>query len=278
MMKEDILKYRKLNMLEILYNNKKEKFDHKLENIIFSQLNDISMISIVINSHNYDKNELINFINKFKKLKKTVSLTINIADKLTDFCNMKTIVNQFRFKINMENDTYKNVLKIYKQFKTDHNEIIFLLSINNNNLKKIINLIDSRDFIYNISIDNDLTYDNYWEASRKISYAKEKHPMNIINDLPCSGVKYRNLIGICPAMFCLLCIDYNGNARLCCKAESSYRSIVDYSLEELFELNIKDNFESHYKCDKIGICFGGCPIFRDNHCNKYCFNKKEGNN
>lgn len=278
MLKDDVLKYRKLNMLEILYNNSKERFNHELEDIIFSQLDNIDMISIVINSHNFDKDKLINLISRFKKNGKTVSLTINVTSKLTNFYDFKSIVNQFRFKVSIGNNTYKDISKIYKEFKTKYNEIVFMLIINNNNLKEITSLIDGDDFIYNISIDNNLTYDNYWKASKKISCAKEKHPMNIIYDLPCSGAKYKNLIGICPALFCLLCVDYKGNARLCGKSKSSYRNIIDYSFEELFELNIKDNFEKYYECDKIGICFGGCPIFRDGHCNKYCFNKKISNN
>lgn len=265
------LKYRKLYMLEIEFNNNHSNMSKEVMNEIISKISDeIKMISIVIDNKNVDIKLLNVLVTKLKRMDKSISLTVKgtIRDEKL-FC-IKNKINQFRFIINKIESEYIN--DIYIKFKTDENDIIFINEVSDVGVfkDKLEPLIKRTQYIFNINIKNGLTKKDYWILSKELSVLKSKLPLSILYDMPCAVIKYKNLQGICPGFICLLCIDVDGYGKLCYKQKANYKyNIKDYELNKIFDILYEDYMPLNY-CEKFDVCFGGCPIHRTKNCNKYC--------
>lgn len=266
-----LLKYRKLDILEIEFSNNLKNISKE---IIFKLLNsinyDIKMISIVINIKNLDI-ELLNFtINTLKQMKKSISLTVKGKIKNDKLYNLKNNISQFRFILNDEVENYIDYL--YNNFKTKSNDIVFIYEVSKIDIfiNRIKPLIKKRNYIFNISIKNSISISDYWKLANELSSLKSKFPLNVLYDVSCAAIKYKNLQGICPGFLCLLCIDVDGYGKFCYKEKANYKyNINKYNLDYIFNNIYKEYLPQNY-CKKFKICFGGCPIHRTKSCNKYC--------
>ena len=265
------LKYRKLYMLEIEFNNNQNNMLKEVMSEIISKISEeTKMISIVIYNKNVDIELLDLLVTKLKKMNKSISLTIKGTIKDKKLFNIKDKINQFRFVINKVESEY--IKRLYKNFKTDDNDIIFISEVSNVGYfkDKLQPLIEQTKYIFNINIKNNLTKKDYWILAKELSLLKNKLPLSVLYDLPCAAIKYENLQGICPGFICLLCIDVDGYGKLCYKQKTNYKyNIKDYNLNEIFDILYKDYMPLNH-CEKFEICFGGCPIHRKKNCNKYC--------
>lgn len=266
-----VLKYRKLYMLEIEFNN---KIKHISKETIFEIINQIDtetkMVSIVTNSKDTNIELLEQVVTMLKKMNKSISLTIKGIIKNNKLFSIKDKINQFRFVINKVEEEYIN--KLYENFKTDCNNIIFISEVSNiaDFKYKLKSLIKKTPYIFNINIKKNIAIKDYWELAKELSLLKNKFPLQVLYDMPCAAIKYENLQGICPGFICLLCIDVEGYGKFCYKEKTNYKyNIKDYNLNDIFDNLYKDYMPQDF-CEKFDICFGGCPIHRTKKCNKYC--------
>lgn len=275
-----VIQYRKLTMLEILFNHENNHIDKFYLNKILKNLtNDIKMFSIVIDLNNLNTKLLNFFVRELRK--KNISISITITNKNYECKKEINLilrrVNQLRFIVD-ENIEIKYIENIYKNLNTEHNNLIFLLYVKNvklfmNNIKP---MIENNDYIFNISVSNNLKSGDYWLLAKIVSSLKKEYPLKILYDLPCAGVFYKNLEGICPGFLCLMCIDYNGFAKLCYKSiENRKYNIKNDTLNNIFDKLYKEYFKEN-NCESFYKCLRGCPIHKNNLCNKFCYKLKGG--
>jgi len=274
--KNDIIKYRNLYMLEIIFNTMTKHINQNTLSIIIKNLTDTTnMVSIVLYCDNLKVDLLEKFINKLKE--KNISISITIVDDLNieKISKFKDRINQFRFQI--KNITKEDIKFIYNTLKTETNDLIFIKNLKDiSGFRGIKDIIKETNFIFNICIDNSIEMIDYWKLAKELSELKEKYPLQVLQDMPCAGIKYKNLKGICPSYICLMCIDMDGFARLCYKSEPNKKyNINDFSLKEIFEKLYLD-YIPEVNCKEFKECFGGCPINKNNICNKYCYKLKGG--
>ncbi|MFA8300297.1 MAG: hypothetical protein ACEPOV_09065 [Hyphomicrobiales bacterium] len=280
--KEDLKLFRKLSIIELIYNEGKSCIKNKVLHKIIKQLNkDIIAVSIVLNNMHFNVYFLLFIIKLIRRKKISVSLTVNTSNiNLKKLSRLKNDVSQIRLLINEKNNT-SIVDNYFGKLKTNKNDIIFLFNINSNaeNIRKYLKLLKQNNYIFNFSVDHLLPINEYWKLSKILSQAKKEFPLKIFQDLTCAGVIYDNLKGICPVLTSMICIGCNGEIKLCYKDKNRFNnSIFNKTLNESFNMIIHMiSFCEYEKCKfDYNRCVCGCPLTFENNCNKYCFSNLKG--
>lgn len=272
------MKYRRLSIIEIVYFDKNVTVKTDVEKCLLEQLNTLCgqllCVSIVVNGDVVNTNRLHCFIHNLKKLNVAISLTFCNWKRFETLVYFKSEVGQLRLTI--DEDTKTDVLpKLFGELKTTTNNVIFLFEVAQiDKFKKNAELLQSNEFIYNVTYSPNVDQITYWNLAKYVSYLKKQFPLKIFHEFTCAGIVFDNIKGICPAKLSLMCVDTYGNIGFCRKDLFGHGlSIFDGGIMCLFEkLERCVQLCSSLLCDdkEYQNCLCGCPLDMKHSNNKYC--------
>lgn len=271
--------YRKLSILEIVYQRNGIMMDLYIEKMVLQKLssrgsNDIC-ISLVIDGEILRNDRLRGFVKQVRQMKLQVSVTCYNIRNFDFLIEIKDLVGQIRISID-EDLNYIGILDYtYDLLKTDRNQIVYLFKISETeDIEDFIELLEDNDYIFNISYKSEISKTKYWEIAKFVSELKNRYPLKIFQEFTCAGVEYDNIKGICPSLTSLMCVDVRGDIKYCNNDFSQrYLHIEDGDLDTLFTI-IGNQVEicEIPRCNKqaYDCCMGGCPLEQTKEVNKFC--------
>lgn len=279
------MNYRRLTILEIVYFNAGISIDANVEKCLLKQLQDLQnellCVSIVVNGNMFEPERFHGFIRSLKELKIAMSISFYNCWNLEDVKSVKNEVGQIRISINEEVASVDRLPELYGKLKTSSNNVVFLFEIDHiRRLKAYVKLLESNNFLYNISYSSNLDYNSYWSLAKYVSDLKGRFPLKIFQEFTCAGVVFDNIKGICPAKTSLMCIGIDGNITYCYKDTRQHGiNLRDGELKTLFaelgrffpECSNANCSETEFTC-----CSCGCPIDFEEPNNLYCKYNYEG--
>lgn len=277
--------YRRLSILEIVYSNNDGILDVCVEDELKHKISTLSReficVSVVVGVYFSDIIRFLSFIKFLRNLNIPVSISCYSEKMLDCLEELKGLVGQIRIFVNIEKDATSIIEPLYKSLKAPQTNIVFLFELSHvSEFKMYERLLETQDYIYNISYNSSIGLEQYWNLAEYVSALKMKYPMKIFQEFTCAGVKFNNLKGICPARTSLMCIGVDGNISYCYKDTQNHGiNIKDGELERLFEkLDTLIPKCKNVKCSEADFtyCMCGCPLDIEDSNNLYCIHNKGG--
>lgn len=273
------MEYHRLTILEIVYCNNSISINETVMERFLKQLeilhNSLICVSIVVCGDVNEPQRLCDFISAIKRLKVAISISFYGCKDFVLLDSIKTEVGQIRIKIETVNSDVVDLQRLFREYKTSSNNIVFLFEIDDiNSIKEYVALLKSNDFIYNISYSSGISHNSYWILAKEVSELKKQYPMKVFQEFTCAGIRFDNIKGVCPARISLMCVDASGNIKYCYKDKYNHGlSIFDDEMNVLFEKLVK-SFRpcTILLCNDLeyGNCLGGCPLDMKGSNNLYC--------